>query len=358
MINEFHSLLSLVGAERPLVVLLDGLDELSEECGPDLSWISTPLPPNVHFILSATTDSPCSHTLQQSTRTIVLSLPPLSLDDIMPALEAKLRADQRRLQEQQCQLLVQACLSCPCPLYLEAAYSESLLWTSFSPQVNLSLPASLKGLYLGLLARLERNLGRQLVRRAASLISISRWGVTQEELLNLLAKDGKVLQEVTSTHPSSSSSQPRVPYVLWARLKRDLGHHLTEVRTDGTWVYRWTHSELSRVCIDLYLNTSDSRVAVHADYADYYREKSQYAHIFQPLAWTLDDEEDGGQKAKSYRFNLRKLNGLPYHLVHSGQILPFLSECIFNYEFLLHKAWGLSILDIEEDLKKAVLPDK
>lgn len=121
-----------------------------------------------------------SHPPQQSTRTIVLSLPPLSLDDIMPALEAKLRADQRRLQEQQWQLLVQACLSCPCPLYLEAAYSESLLWTSFSPQVNLSLPASLKGLYLGLLARLERNLGRQLVRRAASLISISRWGVTQE----------------------------------------------------------------------------------------------------------------------------------------------------------------------------------
>ncbi|XP_062305160.1 uncharacterized protein LOC134009620 [Osmerus eperlanus] len=61
---------------------------------------------------------------------------------------------------------------------------------------------------------------------------------------------------------------------------------------------------------------------------------------------------------KSYVFNLRKLNGLPHHLVLSGQILPFLSECAFNYEFLLHKAWGLSVLHVEEDLKKAVLPDK
>ena len=67
LINEFHSLLGLAGAERPLVVLLDGLDELSEEHSADLSWISTPLPPNVHLILSATTDSPCTHTLQVST---------------------------------------------------------------------------------------------------------------------------------------------------------------------------------------------------------------------------------------------------------------------------------------------------
>lgn len=188
------------------------------------------------------------------------------------------------------------------------------------------------------------------------LVQFIHFHVHHQELLDLLAKDGKVLQEVTNCH--SSSSHPRVPYVMWARLKHGLGCHLTEVRTDGTWVYRWTHFELSRVCIKRYLKTDESRMAVHSDYADYFRDKSQEAHIFQPLAWTLDEKEDGEGVTKSYRFNLRKLHGLPYHLVHSGQILPFLSECIFNYEFLLHKAWGLSVLDIEEDLNKAVLPDK
>ena len=48
------------------MILLDGLDELSEEHGADLSWISTPLPPNVHLVLSATADSPCTQTLQVS----------------------------------------------------------------------------------------------------------------------------------------------------------------------------------------------------------------------------------------------------------------------------------------------------
>ncbi|XP_054863824.1 uncharacterized protein LOC118470977 [Amphiprion ocellaris] len=353
LVNDYNSLLGLVRADRSVVVLLDGLDELSEEHEADLSWISTPLPPNVHLILSATTGSPCTHTLQQSAHPTILSLPPLSPDDITAALKAKLQADQRCLQEQQWKLLVQACLSCPYPLYLEAAYSESLLWTSYSHQI---LPANLEGLYLGLLARLERELGQQLVRRAASLISISRWGITEEELLDLLAKDEKVLQEVTSSH--HHSGQPRVPYVFWARLKRDLGHHLTEVRTDGTWVYRWTHSKLSLVCVNHYLKSDDSLMALHADYTDYYQGKLQHAHMFQPLAWTLDEKHDGEHVTKRFRFNLRKLHGLPYHLIRSGQILPFLCECIFNYEFLLHKAWGLSVLDIKEDLKKAVLPDK
>lgn len=135
----------------------------------------------IHVTLWFIADTSLSLTFfQQSARPTVLSLPPLSPDDITAALKTKLWTDQRRLQEQQWHLLVQACLGCPCPLYLATAYSESKLWTSYSPQASLSLPASLEGLYLSMLARLERELGKQLVKRVASLICISRWGVTEQ----------------------------------------------------------------------------------------------------------------------------------------------------------------------------------
>ncbi|XP_055012793.1 uncharacterized protein LOC129409895 [Boleophthalmus pectinirostris] len=354
LVNEFHSLLALVDSDRPAVVLLDGLDELSDEHGPHLSWILTALPENVYLILSATTNSTCTQILLSGQFTL-LSIPPLSTDDISTALESKLNQDQRRLRPDQWKALVQACESCPCPLYLQTAYSESLHWTSYTSQSSLKLPATLQGLYLNMLSRMERDIGKQLVRRAAMLVSISRHGVTEEEILHLLSKDGKVLQEVSSAH--SSPLVCKLPYILWARLKQELGLHLTEVRTDDTWVYRWTHAELRRVCLQRYFRNEESCMAVHADYADYYRDKSPNAHIFQATAWVLE-ETKGDEKIKSYRFNLRKLRGLPFHLVHSGQIIPFLVECIFNYEFLLHKAWGSSVLEIEEDLKKAVLPDK
>ncbi|KAL0970488.1 hypothetical protein UPYG_G00242740 [Umbra pygmaea] len=356
LVNEFHSLLGRVRPDRPAVLVLDGLDELSEEHGADLSWLSAPLPPHVHIILSATTGSACAHTLQNTAQPTVLSLPALSPDDITRALERMLQAGRRRLQAWQWHHLLQACISCPSPLYLEAAYAQSTLWSSFSPQGSTVLPADLGGLYVGLLVSLEKAHGEQLVRRAASVISLSRGGVTEEELLDLLERDEKVVQEVVLSYPSSRSSSrlPRVPCVLWARLRRDLGGHLTEVETDGTWVYRWTHCELERVCLRRYLRTAESRVLLHADYAEYFRGRdNKHAHIFQPLVWTLQEE---GDSTRSYVFNLRKLHGLPYHLVRSGQTLALLSECFFNYDFLLHKAWGLSLLHVEEDLNDAAMP--
>uniref|UniRef100_A0AAV2KL95 RWD domain-containing protein n=1 Tax=Knipowitschia caucasica TaxID=637954 RepID=A0AAV2KL95_KNICA len=344
LVNELHSLLALVDSDRPAVILLDGLDELSDEHGPELSWILSPLPPNVYLVVSATTNSACTEILLSGQFT-VLSLPSLTTEDIIAALESKLHQDQRRLQPEQWETLLQACQSCPCPLYLETAYSESRHWTSHTAQSCLNLPDSLQELYGVMLSRLERDMGKQLVRRVCMLMSISRHGATEEEILHLLSKDGKVLRE---------ASHSSLPHIRWVHLKQQLGSHLREVRTDRTWVYRWAHSELCRLCLDRYFRNEESRMAVHADLGDYYRGRSPNSHIFQPTVW-VDVEED---KLKSHWFNLRKLRGLPFHLVHSGQIVPFLVECVFNYEFLLHKAWGTSVLEIEEDLKKAVLPDK
>ncbi|CAL8384570.1 unnamed protein product, partial [Arctogadus glacialis] len=365
---EFLSLLGRGSAARPPVLLLDGLDELSEERAADLSWLEGPLPPHAHLLLSAAAGSAAAAALQQSPHAAVLTIPPLSGPDIHTGLGRGLRACGRRLRGDQWKLLLEACESCPAPLYLEAALWESRLWTSYCGGGG-PLAAPLEGLYLGLLARLEREHGGQLVRRVGALMAVSRGGCEEEELLGLLAKDRKVLQEIASSR-SSTTSPSRVPYILWARLKRALGPHLSEVRTDGTWVYRWSHSTLGRVCADRYLKTEDSRRAAHADYAEYYGERTRHAATFQPLAWRRgagheeEAEEEGGDEgegegvAESQVFNLRKLHGLPFHLVRSGQIVPFMTECVFRYDFLLHKLQGLSVLDVEEELKYAVLPDK
>ncbi|KAJ3585371.1 hypothetical protein NHX12_014092, partial [Muraenolepis orangiensis] len=247
LVNDFLSLLGRASEARPL----------------------GPLPAHVHLLVSATAaHSACAVALQL-------------------------------------ELLLEACVSCPCPLYLEAALWESGLWTSYGGGPQGGLGADLEGLYQGLLARLEREHGQHLVRRVATLIAVSRGGCTEEELLDLLARDGKVIQE------------------------RDLGPHLVEARTDGTWAYRWSHGALGRACARRYLQTDPrARRAAHADYAEYFGETSPRATTFQPLAW------------------------------HRRAILPFMRECVFRYEFLLHKVQGLSVLDVEEDLKNAVLPDK
>ncbi|KAJ8416550.1 hypothetical protein AAFF_G00358380 [Aldrovandia affinis] len=355
--SEFFSLLELVKEDSPVVMVLDGVDELSEEHDSDLSWLFLPLPPHVRLLLSASTDSPCAKLLQKSFQPTVIPLTPLSPKNIHEALERRLLSDGRRLQDWQWQILLQACLSCPSPLYLETAYAETRLWHSFTPPGGLSLPTDLLQLYHYVLSRLERVHGEQLVRRAAALISLSRNGITEEELLSLLPRDSQVMKEVELTH--HPSIPPRVPYILWVSLRRDLGGHLTEVETDDTLVYRWTHAALMLVCKQKYLKTPEAQTSVHCDFAAYFLAgrssnlDGKDGHMFQPLAWTL---ETG--LVKSHVFNLRKLHGLPFHLIRSGQTAHLLSECLFSYEFLLHKVWGLSVFNVEEELKARIVLDK
>lgn len=265
--------------------------------------------------------------------------------------------DGRRLQDWQWRILLQACQSCPSPLYMDTAYGESSLWRSFAPREGLSLAADLPQLYRNVLARLEGAHGEHLVRRAASLVTLSRNGITEEELLGLLPRDPQVVKEVELTH--RPSTPPKVPYALWVGLRRDLGELLMEVETDDTLVYRWSHSVLTLVCKHRYLRMQESQAAVHRDFASYFLSggstdpDGKEGHVFQPLAWSL---ETGS--GKSYVFNLRKLHGLPFHLIRSGQAAPLLSKCLFNYEFLVHKVWGLSVLFLEEDLKAGIILEK
>lgn len=282
---------------------------------------------------------------------------PLSPIEVSQMLRCWLEKDHRRLQAGQWRLIVEACLACPSPLYLQSAYQETKQWASFTSPDEIYLPADLCKLYTSILARLEKEHGEQFVKKAASFITLSRNGITLEELVDLLSQDHSVMQEIQQSHGLTIS---KFPFVLWARLQHDLGNHLVEQKTDNTYVFNWAHSTLELVCEERYLKTRDAQIALHAEYARYYLGKrtspdasNANGHGFQPLVWVMEKDS-----VKNYIFNIRQLHGVAYHLIKSNSISTLVSECLFNYEFLLHKAWGLSVIHLEEDIKAAITPEK
>lgn len=295
------------------------------------------------------------HLFQSQVKVTVLSLPALDHQEIASGLASRLASDYRQLTENQWSLLFQSCLSCPSPLYLELAYAETRQWSSFTPKESLNISTDPNQLFMSILVSLEREHGPCLVRRMALLISLSCSGVTEEELLVLLGRDDNVTREMAVLHHQTLpvSEYSPVPYAFVARLLHVLKDYVKEVESDGTWVLRWTHAEFGYVILQRYSPTEDSIKAVHADFADYFNGNVPNSQVFQPLAWIRKEK---GRRC--YEFNLRKLRCLPYHYIHSGQIIPLLTQCLFNYEFLLHKLWGLSVHHVEEDLKAAVIPDK
>ncbi|XP_041042816.1 uncharacterized protein LOC121277430 [Carcharodon carcharias] len=170
-----------------------------------------------------------------------------------------------------------------------------------------------------------------------------------------------VMQEIQQFQSVSVS---KFPLVLWIKLQRDLKIHIVECRTDNTYTFNWAHSTLKLNCLKRYFLSNDAQLSLHMTIASYFfgtptvcsgdsSNCNQEELNSQPLAWVLKKDSEVNRV-----FNLRKLNGIPYHLLKSNQVSTMITDCLFNFEFLLHKAWGLSIVSVEEDLKATMMLER
>jgi len=123
-------------AKRPLVVLLDGLNQLSLDHRADrLNWLPGTLPANVHLILSTTTDHPTFSVLHAKTRTAVtdgsggelgcfVEVPPLRHDISVDLVREWLQESGRALTNQQLDIVNEALKHCSLPLYTSLIFEE------------------------------------------------------------------------------------------------------------------------------------------------------------------------------------------------------------------------------------------
>ncbi|XP_038661641.1 NACHT and WD repeat domain-containing protein 2-like [Scyliorhinus canicula] len=362
LLNEFYSLLEFATEDRPLLISLDGLEELSDEYNAgNLSWLPRELPKNVYFLVSMTVEETQATLKKVKEHGDILHIPPLSSMEIEKMINYLLKKDHRKLTADQRCLLLEACAACPDPLYLQCAYRESLNWQSSTLVSDIFLPQTLHQLYSAILTRLEKEHGGELVKKVAGLLTLSRNGVTFDELTDLLSLDQMVMQEIQQFQ---NVSQSKFPLVLWFKLHRDLKIHVVECRTDNTYTFNWAHSALKLNCLKRYFSSKESQLSLHMTIASYFLGKpticsgessnwNQEELTSQPLAWVFKKNAEVNRV-----FNLRKLNGIPYHLLSSNQMSTMITDCLFNFDFLLHKAWGLSIVSVEEDLKATMMLER
>ncbi|XP_056416173.1 uncharacterized protein LOC130357501 [Hyla sarda] len=360
LINEFSTLLQLATDSRPLMVVLDGIDELLQNEA-HLSWIPPELPAHVYFIVSVTSESECAsfrHLQKLTLDQNIIQISPLSSVEINDMIELWLNRDCRKLTRHQRNVLLEACAACPLPLYAVCAYMESHQWTSYTPDSEILLHPNISKMYSCILTRLEKNHGDQVVKKTTSYISLSRNGITQEELLDMLSLDEAVMGEIRQYQGVAVSVFPEV---LWIKLRNDFGIHLVEQRTDNSYVINWAHSHFRTIGMNRYVKSKDFQLSIHSAFSDYYLEsrsrheldKSDPVTPIMQLSWVVKHEN-----RTAHVFNLRKILGISYHLLQSNQIQRLVTQCIFNYEYLLHKAWATSVVEIQEDIKAAMNPER
>jgi hypothetical protein len=236
----------------------------------------------------------------------------------------------RTLQPDQRQAVLTAFAVHRLPLHLRLAYEEARRWPSSHRVEGHSIATDVPGIIGQLLDRLEREHGIHRIGSALGHLEAARFGLSEDELLDLLSRDTAVLAEVAAASPHSPPTQQRLPLVLWALLFVDLEPYLSEYQVDNVPLYGFYHEQLAKVVRERYL-TGPGR---HRNLADYFGE--------QPLRLSENAP------------HLRKLSELPYQQAH-GECWQELYETLTDPSFLEAKvAVPDGVHDLEQDLDRAV----
>ncbi|KAF3847807.1 hypothetical protein F7725_020835 [Dissostichus mawsoni] len=222
---------SMPSTKQPLVLILVGLDLIKGNFGPEfLDSLPSPLPHSVKLILTVSSNqtqvlqafkpqrSPPQSVSKGSEKELGYVCVPMGLVDrkqCVKMLATLLSSSGRRVTSGQQALVNQALTSC------HSDVTES------------SLPDGVHSSISALLDHLEQKHGPFIVARALSLLSLSRTGLTEAELADLLFCDHKVLTEYVP-QDGSLSCDMRVPQIVVERLLLDLKSFLIRRTVAGS----------------------------------------------------------------------------------------------------------------------------
>ncbi|HEV7129074.1 MAG TPA: AAA family ATPase [Ktedonobacterales bacterium] len=265
--------------KRPLLLIVDAIDQLSAQ-PQRTDWLPPRLAPGVCVVVSVLAERRelailCDRLPAEQ----VLTLAPLGLDAGRAILRHLLDvAPRRTLSGEQEDAVLVAFAVQGLPLYLRLAASEACRWRSFDPpQLGMApLPETTEGLLEARLARLEApgRHGQALVAHALGDLAAASFGLAEDELLDLLARDPTVratLHELSPHSPPIDEQLP-LPVALWARLHAEVEALLTEREMDGVRLASFYHQQL-RAAVEARYLAGSAADAYHQALVGYFAEQ-------------------------------------------------------------------------------------
>lgn len=348
--SKFRDYLALATEEKPLILFIDALDQLSEyDPYRKLNWLPRTLPDNVKIVLSSL-EVDCLQILRQrqDPECILNEILPLTSEDGSKALDAWLHLAHRTLQEHQREQIIRDFASAGCaPLYLHLAFDRALHWESFSPKQRLGrdIPEMIEDLYTEL-SRPEAH--GSIVEKALTAIRCAKQGLSDDEILGVMAAD----DEFWSSHQAqnfhaveglneSDKLGRRIPPVYWIRLYHELEYYLSHRSVHGTEVITFYHRQLAEAVNRMYLPTRVKKLKKHAMLADYFAGKR----------WLI--KEDAPLIA-----NIRKCDELPWQRIQSDD-WDAVVNTLCDLDFVQAKAAAKLTYEMVDDFNTALklIPD-
>ena len=363
--DYFIHQLSLATPEKPMIVLLDSLDQLSGEHNAyKMNWLPRKLPPNVRFIVSTYTEAAgLIGTLKLLfLSTSFVTVPVFSSELSSQVLKSWLQRENRTLTPEQISLVEAVFEECTLPLYVKLIYDQVKGWRSYTPVSEYSLASTVQLSIDRLFYLLEKKHGTIIVSRALAYVTASGTGISETELEDLLSLDDVVLTSVFQIHVPPLR---RIPPLLWVRIRHDISQYLVDKEVDEVRVFFWYHRQFIETARKRYLSDAGFKAEIHSLMADYYLGK--WFRVKKPFKYTAEQMKRVGASSpdseadrriaaqplmfsqdadKIIRYNKRKLSKLPYHLYKANRQSELRSLCLLNFEWLQTKLYATSIQQV------------
>ncbi|XP_075356017.1 NACHT and WD repeat domain-containing protein 2 isoform X2 [Mycteria americana] len=293
----FINLLNESSFHRPLVIIFDALEQLTDsDDGRKLWWLPIHLPRSVRIILSTL---PNKYGILQKLRCLIheednyIELTARDRKMCSQVLKHQLLRVKRKVTSGQQIYVNEAFSKCTLPMFVNLTFREVRNWRSHKDVDESSLCVTVHESIEQLFWSLENKCGSRLLSRALGYITMSKSGLSEMELEDILALDNSVMYELSE---SVRESNPlRIPYIYIARLKEGLQGYLIERQVKNVTLLLWANRHLHLIAQKLYLHNEEDLHEMHTVMAEYFLG-----------VWS-------GGRRKPFYSNDQYLNGCPDH---------------------------------------------
>ncbi|MBK9681519.1 MAG: AAA family ATPase [Saprospiraceae bacterium] len=252
----FRKCLTLGTVEKPILIFLDALDQLSDSgSARSLYWLPKDLPDHVKIVVSSTPE------LDKSLLgTHIENLSDLSEEEARLILDQWFEVAQRRVTPQQYDFVIEKFNKTQLPLYLKLAFENVRHWQSYDKA--LALKDDVKGIINDFFVYLEKEHTKELVTNVICYMLCGRYqGLAESEILEILVFDKDYwnifLNKSHESHRDELEGVTKIPIIVWSRLFLDLEPFLTEKDADGVSIINFFHKQFVEVLTEKYGLTTE-----------------------------------------------------------------------------------------------------
>lgn len=289
---KFKLLLSYANSDKPLIIFIDALDQISALGNAHkLSWLPDYLPDNVHLIVSTLPGEDLDFLESNTSEDNILELKGLKKEEGEEILDIWLGDVSRQLLPSQKEEILNKFSLNGSPLYLKLAYQEVIRWKSYTNPDQTVLGDDIPNLIHDLYSRLssDSDHGNIMVSHTLGYLAASRQGLSEDELIDVLSEDEEVLPDFKRRSPKSPDVD-RLPFVVWSRLYFDLEPYLTYRKAGDVSLLAFYHTQLAQVAKEKYLDNKEKYF--HLGLADYFESINLNDRKVDELPWQLEKAEE------------------------------------------------------------------